>query len=350
LRQRLLFKIILLGSFALLHAGEPVLKVYLKTFPPFVFEEKGRLKGFDIDLWEAVARNQKISFKYIQAETFPDVLKSLAAREADMGISGITINRVREEQLDFSHAYFSSGLSILTRSSEEDPVLGILRAFFSPGIKKIFLGMLLFIIICAHLIWFFERGKDAIQDRYIPGIFEGAWWTIVTMSTVGYGDIAPKKWSGRVIAGFVIITGIAFFGIVIAELSSSFAVKSARRAVESIHDLHGKTTATVQGTTSEQALNGRGIQPVLAKDFEMASRMLLENKVDALVFDTPVLKYFLKKQKDEGLAVVGNFDPQPYGIALQAGSPWRETVNRGLLAIQESGEFTTIYRKWFDSQ
>ena len=232
----------------------------------------------------------------------------------------------------------------------DESLFVMVKAVFSPGIQKIILGMLLFIIISAHFIWYFERGKDAISDSYFPGIFEGAWWTIVTMSTVGYGDIAPKKWSGRLTAVLVIVTGIAFFGIVIAELSSSFAIKKVRSSIESIEDLRGRAVATVEGTTSNLALKERDQQLVLTRNFDESYKMLKDGKVEAVVFDTPVLKHFLKRREGKEFQIVGQFEPQYYGIALQADSPWREIINRGILDVQESGRFEKIYRKWFDSE
>ena len=39
--------------------------------------------------------------------------------------------------------------------------------------------------------------------------FDGMWWAIVTASTVGYGDFSPKEVGGRILAGWVILSGIA---------------------------------------------------------------------------------------------------------------------------------------------
>jgi ABC-type amino acid transport substrate-binding protein len=349
-KQGKLLILFLLAAAVFSRAQDSMLTVQVATFSPFVFEEDSQLTGFDIELWEAIAKNKNLPYKYEKAGSFQGMLDKLESCRAHIGFSGVTITRQREEVLDFSHSYFNSGLSIMSRSSADQSLLEFLKIAFSPGIRKILLGMLIFVLICAHLIWFFERGRDAIKDRYFPGIFEGAWWAIVTMSTVGYGDISPKRWTGRITAVFVIITGIAFFGIVIAELSSTFALRNIQKSIETINDLKGKAVATVQGTTSQEALEKRGFSPVLTEDFEKSCQMLINNKVEAVVFDTPVLKHFLKNQKHSGFRITGEFEPQEYGIMLCSGSPWRETINQGLLAVQESGEYATIYRKWFDSR
>ena len=56
-----------------------------------------------------------------------------------------------------------------------------------------------------------KKGRDAINDQYIPGIFEGMWLSVTTMTTVGYGDYAPKRWSGRAVSFVIMIVGITFY-------------------------------------------------------------------------------------------------------------------------------------------
>ena len=48
------------------------------------------------------------------------------------------------------------------------------------------------------------------------------WWCIVTVTTVGYGDIVPKTGLGRVIAGMVMISGIGFLGLFTGTISTYF--------------------------------------------------------------------------------------------------------------------------------
>lgn len=49
--------------------------------------------------------------------------------------------------------------------------------------------------------------------------FDGMWWSIVTASTVGYGDISPAEIEGRLLAGWIILSGIATTALLTALLA-----------------------------------------------------------------------------------------------------------------------------------
>lgn len=59
---------------------------------------------------------------------------------------------------------------------------------------------------------YFEADFGAFSDAL--------WWSIVTMSTVGYGDISPATLGGRMIAGVLMLFGISFIGILTSTITS----------------------------------------------------------------------------------------------------------------------------------
>ena len=79
------------------------------------------------------------------------------------------------------------------------------------------------------------------------------WWSFVTVTTVGYGDLSPVTWQGKCIAVGLMITGIALIGVVTATLASwivdrvdSETTKRAKESDNEIKQLAGQCHATVR--------------------------------------------------------------------------------------------------------
>jgi voltage-gated potassium channel Kch len=74
-------------------------------------------------------------------------------------------------------------------------------------------------------------------------VWVGMWWAVQTVTTVGYGDVTPTRVSGRIVATFVMLEGIAFLTIIIAVITSTFIARAARERAESVgegvHELAG---------------------------------------------------------------------------------------------------------------
>lgn len=58
-------------------------------------------------------------------------------------------------------------------------------------------------------------------------VFEGMWWAVTTVTTVGYGDLYPESNTGRLFATFLMIIGIAFVSILTGNISSYFVARDA---------------------------------------------------------------------------------------------------------------------------
>jgi len=63
----------------------------------------------------------------------------------------------------------------------------------------------------------------AVEPETIPNAFIGSWWSLVTMTTVGYGDLVPSTTLGKVIASILMVTGITIFAMLTGTISVKIA-------------------------------------------------------------------------------------------------------------------------------
>jgi voltage-gated potassium channel len=85
----------------------------------------------------------------------------------------------------------------------------------------LFLGVaMLMLYFSAIGIYYFEH--EAQPEAYAT-IFDSLWWAVVTLTTVGYGDIYPITVGGRIFTFFVLITGLGFVAIPTGLLASALS-------------------------------------------------------------------------------------------------------------------------------
>jgi voltage-gated potassium channel len=73
-----------------------------------------------------------------------------------------------------------------------------------------------------------------IDHRDFHSLGDGIWWSIVTLGTVGYGDIVPHTAWGRVLGSIVIVCGVTFIAFLTATVTSLFVAVDQQEALEKI--------------------------------------------------------------------------------------------------------------------
>ncbi len=69
------------------------------------------------------------------------------------------------------------------------------------------------------LIYWIEGDKPGSQ---IHNAYDAFWWTLVTLSTIGYGDIVPQTEEGRFVASLLILFGVGLFSALSGFMASLF--------------------------------------------------------------------------------------------------------------------------------
>lgn len=100
------------------------------------------------------------------------------------------------------------------------------------------------IAVAATLVWFTAALAFYDVERGAPGSMvdsfgDALWWSISTMSTVGYGDVYPVTTEGRIVAAGLMIIGISMLGVITATVASWFVAQTqANLRAEEARKLH----------------------------------------------------------------------------------------------------------------
>ena len=94
---------------------EKVYKVGVDTtYPPFEFKEGNDYKGIDIELINAIAKDQDFKIK-LSPMDFGGIIPAMQANQLDVAIAGMSITEERKKVVDFSTPYFDAGLTVVVK-------------------------------------------------------------------------------------------------------------------------------------------------------------------------------------------------------------------------------------------
>ncbi|MEQ8153929.1 MAG: transporter substrate-binding domain-containing protein [Clostridiaceae bacterium] len=82
------------------------------AFAPFEFEKDGSYTGIDIDLLQAISKDQGFTYE-LKPMDFSGIIPALTSNQIDGAISGMSITDDRKKSVDFSDSYFESGVSMI---------------------------------------------------------------------------------------------------------------------------------------------------------------------------------------------------------------------------------------------
>ena len=95
--------------------------------------------------------------------------------------------------------------------------------------------LLLLLVMTSSMMFFAEHQAPAEEFANIPSAM---WWSIITLTTVGYGDVFPVTAAGRLLAGVIAIVGIGLFALPAGILGSGFMEELAREGQEPVRCPH----------------------------------------------------------------------------------------------------------------
>ncbi len=327
------------------------LRVGVVELPPFVIKTvDGHWEGISIDLWREVADGMGVDFELREYGSVEVLTEAVVKGDLDLTpMAAVTAER--EVLVDFSDAYYTSGSVIVVPAQKAgQDWFRIARRFFSVAFLEVIGLLILLWLIAGVAVWLFEgrRNREMFGGHPARGVAQGIWWAAVTMTTVGYGDLAPKTLGGRIVGVVWMFAAIISISGFTAAISSSLTVGELSGKVRGIHDLATARVGTVADSSAEAYLMEKGIKQVRSfGNPEEGLQSLVDKKTDAFVFQGPVVKYLAKTELRGRVEVLpGTFDHHYVSMAVQPGSQLREPLNRALLEFIETDRWTQILKQY----
>jgi ABC-type amino acid transport substrate-binding protein len=332
-------------------SAEPVpsgtdITMLTKNIEPFIFGESGEPTGFSADLWNEIARRNGWTTTWVWTDEVADQIQQVLNGQADAAIGAISMTPERELEVDFSHRMYSSGLQIMTKPGGTSVWEAFRATVFTPELLSAFMAIAGIILVVGHIVWLSMRRREDFPKGYVRGLGQGMWligsslFVASRIAVVFFQGGEPTKIVPRVLIVLWMAIAVVLVSYVNGTITATLTVSEIRNNVVEPSQLPGVRVTTVEDTQAANWLRREGIDFAPVSDVDEGIARIESGQSDAFVFDSPVLRWERSQRQGAGLEVSSElFDPVPYGIALQPGSPLREQINATMLEMLTDGTY-----------
>ncbi len=326
---------------------EKKLIIGIKESPPFIIKEKGSYQGICIDLWQEIATQMGYQYEFREYD-LSGLLDAISTGEVDLSINPLTVTADRMERFSFTQPFFVTNLGIAVKAKHESNFWDILEKFFSWSFLRSVTALFMVIFLVGLVVWLIERRKNKEHfHQGARGIGDGMWWSAVTMTTVGYGDKAPKTALGRIVSIIWMFAAIILISSFTAAIASSLTVNRLSSSINSIDDLHRFRVGSINGSAPSLFLMEYGIKYDAAESIEDGLNELNDDDIQAFVYDEAILRYLITSLKldDRVIIIPSAFSKEYYSFA-SGNTILLNQIDPALVRIVEMPEYSRILEKY----
>jgi ABC-type amino acid transport substrate-binding protein len=331
-------------------AEAPEMRVGVFELPPYAMRSgSGDWSGVAVTLFREVAERMQLRYRLVPHASMAEALQAMEQGQLDLIAVGLDPTPDRERFMNFTHAFEQSGTGAAVRMDRR-PTFAGLWGQVARSHLPLLLGMTLAIMLAmAAAVGLVERRHrpSSPGGSHIRTLGESIWWSITTMTTVGYGDRVPVTPLGRFLGGAWMLIGFSLMTILGGVIASELTVARFHPAIRSIAQLHGARCAAALDSAAMENATSEGLSPRAYAALDDALHALDQGQVDAVLGDLNALRWTLRDRVYSDLAVL----PQPLvvefvclGMRPDLPDPLRDALNYWILQVSESARWQAYRR------
>jgi ABC-type amino acid transport substrate-binding protein len=259
---------------------------------PFIFLENGKVDGLNFRIWDDAMERGGYAYQLVNMP-FDDILESLESGRIDVTIMPLSLTWERSKTFLFSTPYYSAhGAVAIANPSPFKKFTNSLKRFADSHFLKGVFMLILFIFTFGLLGWYFEWKDNSEHFRKgISGLWDGIWWSVVTLTTVGYGDKTPKTVLGKLAALLLMFGGLLFVSGITASIASNIAVNEISSDFSSLDRLKSARVGTIAKSQIHVYLKTHFFKNIQGySNIEEGLSALAKAELEGFMYDEQILR------------------------------------------------------------
>lgn len=317
---------------------------------PFVMRgPDGTYGGFAIDLWQMIGTNLGRRTELVPFTDFGAMVAAVKSGTVDIAVVDLFVTSDRAQMMDFTQPISEGGLRIMIHERRQHTFGRLLHGLWQAGHFGVLgWGLLAAIALSVPVVMVLRRVDPAFTPHWHEGFAE-AFYHVMSVAMTGKTSYkGASGWLTRIFAAIWLVFGVTTVAYVTSSLSSVMTTNALHQEIHGTADLKEKTVGVLAGTLGERYASEHHLSTKSFPDLDAAVRELVDQKIDAIVFNAPELEYYDLKHPELPITEVGAvFERLNCAFALPLGSPLRREVDIELLKLQEIGAVSRLRDRYF---
>jgi ABC-type amino acid transport substrate-binding protein/ABC-type branched-subunit amino acid transport system substrate-binding protein len=289
--------------------------------------------------------------------TYHQLIDDLVNGIYDMIVGDITVTSARREKVAFSTVIYDNSLRIVLR---EDSIHNIdFLSYLRPFSLQLWVTLLGASIYAALLICLLEgKSNPALKEKSIISLIGMSMW-YSTGTILGFGaDFHLRTAPGRLLTIALYLLSLVLFAGYTAKLASDLTISKSKGIISGVDDIkNGKILYSRIGILINSSIEDYYLREIsqgsrnfypLKSDEDMSDK-LLNNIIDASIWDSGVLEYMTTHVFCNLTLIGSDFGRSTFAIAFQKNWLYEQQLDIHLISLRERGVLDQLKRKWFEN-